>query len=165
MTAVDDPRISATATPAPSPSGQVDRNADRFLRGEILAELNRTVDHEDVVFAVRTRPGWSVRYSTDIDADLVDEWTKNSRTDEGISVFRLALHTLAGQCRGFVRSGEQIPLTFASPEMLEVYGALLAPECVRAFYGDDTLVTSTYTSLLNETGAGERLDPTTGSSG
>jgi hypothetical protein len=167
MSVVEDPRIAALAGQGDGEhlAEKVQRDPGAFMLDDVLGELARSVDKPDVTFPVRTRPGWAVRFSTRVDADEVKAWTKAATVDGDVDLFQLQLLTLAGQCRSLVRNGQDLGATFGHEQIMGLYGAVLVAECVRSFYGDDTLVTSTYASLLEHTGAGERLDPTTGSSG
>lgn len=164
-----DPRID---DPEAALARDVERSPNATLRREVLAELKVQIDRPDVVLEVPTRPGWSVRFTTRLDADFLAAWTKQASTRDGLDQFRLSLLTVAGLCRGLVRNGEEVTangqtVTFTSPELGDLYGTVDAASTVRAFYGDDVVVSNTYLALLEACGSGNRVvtvDPTTGSS-
>lgn len=162
MTTLTDPQYPRMEAPAGDLDKAVDRIPGATLRREVLAELEVKIAKPDVTFEVPTRPGWSVRYATKLDADLLREWTKTASGDQ----FTLSLLTLAGQCRGIVRQGEEMGFTFASPEFRDLYKALDATVAVRAFFGDDVAVSSAYIALIEACSSGAQVvtvDPTNGS--
>lgn len=138
---------------------------------DVLEEVAKPVEHDDVVFPVKTRPGWAVRYATVIDMDQVKRWRKSAGegTRKGLDEVRFACILMANLCRGISRNGEDLldgdeePVTFGTKELWQLYDTSKAADTVRAFYGDDIYLASTLDGLLIETGIGEEvapLDPT-----
>lgn len=139
-----------------------------------LEELAVEVKLPEVLIPNRMRPGYAVRYSIEIDLERLEAWRKRARGKRGkTDDLRLALIALANLCLGIERNGEALydaegePLTFASSELRQLYGAARAGDCVRKFYGNDPYLAATLDALLAEAGVGEEVgvaDPTGGSS-
>lgn len=166
MSEITDPRVSASRPPVDDPD--LTSNGELSLL-DVLKEVAEPFDSPDVVFSVRTRDGWAVRYSTDIDADQLKLWQKRSKDQRGdIEEIRLASIMLANLCVGLIRNGNDLtdngePVTFAHPDIWRLYNASRAADAVRSFYSLDTYLVSTCNSLLREAGWGEEiqaLDPT-----
>lgn len=139
-----------------------------------LAELAVEVKLPEVLVPNRMRPGYAVRYSIEVDLAKLEEWRKRARGKRGkTDDLRLALIALANLCIGIERNGEPLydgegePLTFASSELRQLYGAARAGDCARKFYGNDPYMAATLDAVLAEAGVGEEVavaDPTGGSS-
>lgn len=166
------PGVGADGPPALEPA--LDLPADRTLKDSVLTELKRTITHRDVTLAVPDRPGWSVDFASDLNADLMRRWSKQATHVDpetklpDTDLFELALLTIAGQCRGIRKDGELLnvdgaKVTFTSPLMVEAYGSPDVRVTVREFYGADSVVVGVFTRLQEESQAGS-LDPTTESS-
>lgn len=144
---------------------------------QALEQLSKPVELPEIEIEVRTRPGFKVRFSTEIDADKdLKRWSKastpkgrNAETD-GIA---FACVGMANLCLAISYNGVELEsedgraLTFSSPELLRQYGASRVREVVRRFYGADPYLAATFDAVLEKAGIGEQVDvvdPTEGSS-
>jgi hypothetical protein len=173
MTATDRPFVAPGVNLPDADPGNALQPADRTVKADVLAELKRDTRRPNITLAVPDRPGWSVEYDVDLNADLLKAWTNeatgpNLRGDLETDMFELALLTIAGQCKALHRGGEPLvidgeTITFTSTFMAETYGSMSTTETVRLFYGNDNVVAAVYERLQREAQAGS-LDPTERSS-
>lgn len=142
----------------------------------VLAEIAGEVELADIVVPHRYRPGWAVRYSTEIDNDDLKRWRKAAKATGAagkrgeIDDLRFACISLANLCQAVIRNGEEVTdgagtvLTFANGAMRKLYRVERAADVVRKFYGNDPYLGATFDTVLREAGVGdevETLDPTT----
>src|SRR5262245_15713838 len=92
----------------------------------IRAELTADVAAPPVLLDVPGRPGYQVRYSTEIDAERVAGWEKRAKDktwSSGTNGLRVTCILLASNCLAILRQGVEVrdgdgePLTFRSPEL------------------------------------------------
>jgi hypothetical protein len=143
----------------------------KVLEGDMLRELTKKVHRPDIVLPVPDRPGWAVRYSVMLNTEEQEIWLKAATDKQAktVNMFRLSLLTLAGQCTGILRDGELVeldggPLTFSSKALADMYQSIDPGVTVREFYGNDVVVGSVYSALVEAAGVGDRLGPTNASS-
>lgn len=136
------------------------------LAGEIAGEVHRP----PVTYKVPDRPGYAIRYSCDIDAELLRVWAERTRIKGGGGdTLRQALLVLSNQAEAILRQGEPIgeggaDVTFADRDFRELLGAGNdATLAVRRFYGNDGVIVSHAEELIADAGYGaqvEKVDPT-----
>lgn len=137
------------------------------LRGELAAE----VAPAPVTYPVELRPGYAIRYSCDIPAELLRAWlARGQMKDGGADAMKQSLAVLTNQCEAILRFGEPIgeggaDVTFAARDFRELIGADSPAAAVRKFYGSDGYVISTAEAVISAAGYGARIsaeeaDPT-----
>lgn len=144
---------------------------------EALEQLSKPVELPEIEIEVRTRPGFKVRFSTEIDADRdLKRWSKAAATKGrkgDVDAIVFACVGMANLCLAISYNGVELesedgrPLTFASQELLRQYGTSRARDVVRRFYGADPYLGATFDAVLEKAGVGEEvdvLDPTDESS-
>lgn len=104
-TAADTP---ATGTPMPGPLDL------------LSAELDAVVPVPSIIVAVDSRPGWAVRYRTNVSWPELQAWRKRARQGKQIDDQLLSRLILANTCLGFLKDGVDVvddtgeALTFGS---------------------------------------------------
>jgi hypothetical protein len=130
---------------------------------QLREDLGREVELPEVTLPVGTRPGYAVRYRTDVSQGQLDAWrkaAKDRRRADGFAGERFASLILANTCQAIVRGGRVVtedgePVTFRSREFLDLTGVNRAADAVQKFYGADAHVDSAARSVLLEAGWGD----------
>lgn len=133
------------------------------IRDELTAPLPEA--ERVVTLPVATRPGYSIRFSTELAHEQLDAWTRKCRDPKslvGYDELRLACIILGNQCEAILRQGEPITsagadLTFAHPAWLKLVAKPSAVPGIRAFYGRDALVIATGRKVLDAAGYGDQV--------
>jgi hypothetical protein len=141
------------------------------LRGELASE----VADEPEVIPVPARPGYELRFSTDLPSPRLAKLRKASRDrsmPDGIDELGLALRVLATLNIGIIRQGEDLtaagePLTIRSPAMLDLLGQGRPTEAMKVLYAKDGHTLAAARTLLKACGYDEDAleggaDPTPG---
>ena len=138
---------------------------------DLRAELAAEVATPPTTLAVPTRPGYSVRYSTELPGEILRAWAARTRLKDGsVDTLRQALTVLTNQCEAILKNGEPIgegggDITFANKTFQQLIGATDAPSALRRFYGQDGLIIAHAEAVVEDAGYGaqvERVDPTRG---
>lgn len=133
---------------------------------EIRAELAGEVVPEERSWLVDTRPGYAVRFRTDItDSDFKHARKRSTmrgrRGVDGqpeIDDLKMGRIILGTYNTAILRRGTVVldndgdPLTFRSREFLELYGVATVADAIRAFYGTDGAVISAGRALMQASG-------------
>lgn len=133
----------------------------------LLGELTAPVLSDMVTWEVTTRPGYAVRYRTDLDDAVVQGFVKlaavkGKKALDGTPLLdnvRLGCLILARYCLAILKDGVDVGLTFTSQDLLDAYKVTRAAEAVRAFYGTDGGVVLHSRALTNRSGLTETGDP------
>jgi len=135
-------------------------------------ELSKKVERPEVQIEVPERPGVTVRVTPNITQHQMRAWRRQSGegTKNGFDPTKFACTVLGHTCTGIFIDGEEAtnedgaPLTFASPEILDMTGTTRPiPDCVQAFFGIDPHVESAALAVMDAAGYGddvEAVDPT-----
>lgn len=155
----------------PGPDGP--RSPVPSLLDELAADLAVEVETEPITIPVPKRPGYAVRFSTDLDGETFKRWRKRCQDNgdpDGENQLKLATLILANQALCIVKRGvdahgrDDEPLTFRDKTIQDMLGAYDAPQAVRRFYGVDGHVMSAAQDVTRAAGYGENLgeveDPT-----
>ncbi|HEX3542793.1 MAG TPA: hypothetical protein VHT75_20360 [Acidimicrobiales bacterium] len=134
----------------------------------------------EVTFPAKTRPGYTVTFSVDVDGPQVAAMRQRAKDDsqpDGTNTFQWAAAVIATYCRAVSRQGQRIVdaggslVTFTHKDLQQILGVANHPvspaaAAVKKFYGSDAAVMSTALALLKKAGYGEDVteDPTPGSS-
>ena len=148
------------ATFAPPKAGELPNMLD-----ELRKVVNEDVIKDPITIPVRSRRDVAIRYNTNLDADIMQAWVRRSTDKRGNQdVMRLCRMAIANQAEqiifknvdAFDNDGE--PLNFRSRTLFDMVGALDAQSAVNKFFGDDALVITTGTALIDACGYGENID-------
>lgn len=92
--------------------------------GDVLAALSAELDAEvpvpSITVPVDARPGWGVKYRTNIAWSELQSWRKRSTTGKRVDVSMLSRLILGHACLGFVKDGDDAvdgsgePVTFGT---------------------------------------------------
>lgn len=151
-----------TTTPAPA-LGIVDDDDDAFdgtagAPGQpseldlIAAELAEELPAEPITLAVPGRPGWEVRFSTDVSAPALAAWQTRSKDPswpDGVDQLKLAGIVIANQALDVIRNGKPTGYTFRDKRFISALGAIQARDAVRKVYGGrDSAIVQTAERVL-----------------
>lgn len=137
---------------------------------EALArELKAEAAPADLVLEVPRRPGYALRFRTDLSGDELAAARKRARdpkSPDGIDNVRLAALVVVNTNTGMLRGGELVeaagePLTLRSRELLDLLGADRAAAAARKFYGRDGDLDAAARAVMAASGwGGDLADPT-----
>lgn len=133
---------------------------------QLRSELAAQVVADEITFAAPTRPGYSVRYRTDITDDDMKRFrrkarlkTRNPLTGEAdIDELKVSKLLLGVYCTALLRDGVVVvdnvgdPMTFRSPELHSILGVSGVVDAVGKFYGTDGAVVSVGRALITAAG-------------
>lgn len=138
--------------------------------------VSRKIERSPQYLEVPERPGVEIEISPNITQEQMKAWRKNSgeNSRNGFDSIKFACYVIASCTRGIRIDGEEVlteeghPVSFASPEVLEMTGTTRPiPDCVRAFFGIDPHLESAAVAIMDAAGWGEEVetvDPTKTSS-
>lgn len=128
------------------------------VRDLAAAELADPVVSEPITLEVPGRPGFEVRYRTDVDAGWLAKVSqkrcRNREWPDGTDTLKLASIALAQMSQAVIRQGSEVigqdgtPWTFRHPEMRAALGAESAAPAVARFYGRDADVIAAFNDLM-----------------
>lgn len=137
------------------------------LREEIAKEAKR----KPIELGTEERPGFAVRYSTDITMERLSAWQKASKDtsyEGGVDPMRLASICLANCCDALLYgnaviedAGERV--TFRSRSFHEQAGVVDPLQAVEWWYGSDGVILVTFGKVMEAAGFDENTvtrDPT-----
>lgn len=148
------PKVIASGTSGPDPLAA--------LRETITAAVAKP----DVVLEVLTRPGMTIRFSTNFDLDIIQQWRKRSHdkvSPDNFNILKFALLVIANQAEAFGLNGQEPngqdgnPLSFRSSEVLEWTGTKRALDAVRGLYDNDAHVVATAQEVMEAAGFGDEM--------
>jgi hypothetical protein len=157
-----EPIRTFAAVPSPAPGLP-------SILDDLRSELADEAEEHHVTLEVPGRPGWAVRYSSDVDYSMLKMWAKQATSKvDGTDELQFSALVLASQCRAIVRHGVDLVegndvLVFASPHFMSLVNVVSSTEAVKRLYGRDAHVISSANAVLAEAGYGEdvgRQDPT-----
>lgn len=135
------------------------------LRDTIVSAVERP----DLVLAVLTRPGLTIRYATSVDMEHLQRWRKSAEDKSAPDKFNLlkfSLLVLANTCKAMALRGQEPvgsdgkPLTFISRELSEWTGERRHLDIVRTLYSSDGHVVQTAQEILDAAGyADDQMEP------
>ena len=159
-----DPDISETTEETPNTNN---------IMSSLREELKRKIENPPLTLSVPSRDGVSIKYNTNIEAGLVQQWRKRS-TDksmpDGFDPLKFACIVLANQAESVIHKGKDAignngePINFKNSELLEMLGADRAVDAVRTMYGMDGHILQAVEKLFTAAGydpesADEQSDP------
>lgn len=148
---------------------------ERTALDDLKADLAKQVKTPPVTIGVPRRPNLSLRFSTEINADLLNAWRKRSRERRGsddVDVLKFSCLVIANQCEAVLRNGEVVPavngepISFRHADLIQMTGAMSAIDAVRKLYGVDGDVINVASEVTRLAGYGDEEldveDPTKG---
>lgn len=137
---------------------------------DLQAELAAPRPDKVKVLPLEFRPGWSVKYSTDIPYEKVRQWSQQATVKvkgqpKKIDPLRMAVVSLIDQCLEVRKDGETVfdtfgePVTFESGWLMEGTKTDNSYAAVRALYDSDGQIGSHADTLMREAGYGDDFDP------
>lgn len=148
------PRVVSAATTGPDPLAA--------LRETITAAVSKP----DVVLEVLTRPGMAIRFSTNLDLDVIQQWRRRSHDKsqpDNFNLLKFAQLVIANQSEAFSLNGQEPtgqdgqPISFRSNEVLEWTGTKRALDAVRAIYDNDAHIVATAQEVMEAAGFGDEM--------
>lgn len=144
------------------------------LNAALDKALSEEISFEPIVLEVPKRPGMSIRYSTDIDDDKMNGWTKRAedkRKPNGQDGLRYVCLIVATQCQAILMHGQEVhdegggTYTFGHKSLRERYHTERAADVVRKVYGSDPHIYLTANAILEASGWGDRVVEVEGEAG
>jgi hypothetical protein len=138
----------------------------------IAADLKAELKADSIVLPVETRPGYSLRFDTDIPYEALEKWrkaAKDRKASNGVDVSRLAALVIANKCIAILKDGRVLtdgdgdPLTFGSDEIRAMYDVLRAADAVKIMIGRDARMQAISDAVIGAAGWGDEVsevDPT-----
>ena len=171
------PSHSHTTTPTPAgkssiPDPDLAPVTERSDLELIKADLTAPIEDESLVLPVETRPGYSLRFDTDIPWEAFEKWrkaAKDRKATNGIDVARLSALVIANKCTGILFNGNVLhddagdPLTFGSDEIRAMYDTPRAAEAVKKLIARDSRMQAISDAVITAAGWGDEVsevDPT-----
>ena len=130
-------------------------------------EVSKKIERADIQVEVPERPSIVVKFSPNITQTQLNAWRRNAgeNTKAGLDGTKFACFVIGHTCRGIFIDGEEAfnaegaPLTFASPEILEMLDAQRPmPDAVRALYGLDPHVEAVALIIMEHAGYNDSVD-------
>lgn len=104
----------------------------------IAAELSAELPAEPITLDVPGRPGWAIRFDTDVSAPKLAAWQTRSKDPswpDGVDQLKLAGIVIANQAIEVIRQGRPTGLSFRDKSFLTALGAIQARDAVTKVYG------------------------------
>lgn len=164
--------FSGSDASEPTPVTRSTSTGEPTVLDRLRKELSKKVERAEVEIEVPERPGITVRISPNITQHQMRAWRRQAGdgTKNGLDPTKFACTVLGHTCTGIFIDGEEAtnedgaPLTFASPEILEMTSTNRPiPDCVQAFFGLDPHVEAAALAVMDAAGYGddvETVDPT-----
>lgn len=134
---------------------------------ELAAAITEEVRNPDLTLAVPLRPGMSLRYDTNIDADTeLMQWRRRSHDKsqpDNFNILKMSCIVIANCCKAVVfkdvepTGSDGQPITFNSTEMFEWTKTKRAIDAVKALFGNDAHVLATAQDIIEAAGYGDEM--------
>ena len=149
----------------------IDDGFDDAVQNNVLDQLrnviSKKVERSPIFIEVPERPGVTVKVRPQITQHQMKSWRKNAGEDTkaGLDATKFACSVIGHTTIGIYINGQEatnkdgIPLTFASPEILEMtHTTRPLPDCVREFFGLDPHVEAAALAIMEHAGFGDTVD-------
>lgn len=155
-----------------SSTAESSKKGEPTLLSRLRQEVQKKIERAAILIEVPERPGVTVRVSPNITQHQMRSWRKNAGEESkaGFDPTKFACFVIGHTCTGIFVDGQEVtnedgaPLTFASPEILDMTDTTRPiPDCVRAFFGIDPHVESAALAVMEAAGYSdtvETVDPT-----
>jgi hypothetical protein len=154
--------------PAPStPAAPLATEKEPSVLEKLRAEVSKKVERPEIVANVPERPAITIRFSPNVTQHQLSAWRRNAgdNTKQGMDGTKFACYVVGHTCRGIMIDGQEVlgeegaPLTFASPEILEMLDVTKPiPDAVQAMYGLDPHVEAAALVVLEAAGYSDSVD-------
>ncbi len=135
---------------------------------ELRETITKEVQRPDLVLAVMARPGMEIRFDTNVDMSMIQEWrrraTRRRGQNEDFDILKFTSSVVANQARAFRLRGEEPagadgePISFRSPEVLQWTSTSRALDAVRALYSVDGHIISSAGEILQAAGYSDVME-------
>lgn len=121
----------------------------------LSAELDAEVPVPSITVAVEARPGWAVKYRTNVSWSELQGWRKRSVQGKRVDVALLSRLILANTCLGFIKDGEDAlddsgaPITFGTVAQQQ---SLTVADAVKVWLVTDGAVSGTSDLVYDRSG-------------
>lgn len=149
----------------------IDNNYEDPAQNTVLDQLrnviSQKVERPPIFIEVPERPGVTIKVRPQITQHQMKAWRKNAgeETKAGLDATKFACSVIGHTTVGIYINGHEatnkdgIPLTFASPEILEMTQTTRPlPDCVREFFGIDPHVEAAALAIMEHAGFGDTVD-------
>ena len=129
--------------------------------------MSKKIERPEIVANVPERPAVTIRFSPNVTQHQLNAWRRNAgdNTKAGMDGTKFACYVVGHTCRGIMIDGQEVlgeegaPLTFASPEILEMLDVTKPiPDAVQAMYGLDPHVEAAALVVLEAAGYSDSVD-------
>ncbi len=148
------PKVAPGVTTGPDPLAA--------LRETITAAVQKP----DLSLQVITRPGMTIRFSTNMDLDTIQQWRRRCQDKsqpDNFNLLKFECMVIANQAQAFGLNGQEpmgedgAPISFRSSEVLTWTGQKRALDAVKALYDNDAHVVLTAQEVMEEAGFGDEM--------
>jgi hypothetical protein len=129
-------------------------------------KITEQVVKPDLELDVLTRDGMSIRYTTNLDLDVINKWRRvcqdKSQVDN-FNMLKFASLVVANTAIAFALNGVEPTgadgdlVSFRSPEVLEWTNTKRALDAVRKLFANDAHIIATAQEIMSEAGFGDEM--------
>lgn len=133
---------------------------------QLRETITAAVTKPDLTLAVLSRPGLAIRFGTNIDLDILQQWRRRSHDKhmpDNWNILKFSQLVIANTAKAMVLNGEEPlgqdgePVSFRSPELLEWTSTKRALDAVRGLYDNDGHIIATAQDVLEAAGYGDEM--------
>lgn len=162
----------STGASASTPAGDSSSTKEPNILAKLREEVSKKIERPEIEIRVPERPAISIVFSPNLTQNQINAWrrTAGDNSKAGMDATKFACLVVGHSCRGLVIDGEDVlndegaPLTFASPEVLEMLDVTRPiPDGIKAMYGLDPHIEATALAIMEAAGYSdsvETVDPT-----
>ena len=131
------------------------------IMSTLREELKRKIENKPLTLAIPSREGVSIKFNTNIEAGLIQQWRKRASDKtmpDGFDPLKFACIVLANQAEVVIHQGKEAVgnnkdfINFKNPELLEMLGTERAVDAVRKMYGIDGHILQVVEKLFSAAG-------------
>ena len=157
---------------SPTAAQDTDTPKESNVLAKLREEVSKKIERPEIEIRVPERPSISVVFSPNVTQAQINAWRRNSgdNTKAGMDATKFACLVIGNTCRGILVDDVEVfnedgaPLTFASPEILEMLEVSRPiPDGIKAMYGLDPHIEATALAIMEAAGYNdsvETVDPT-----
>lgn len=127
--------------------------------------ITAAVVKDDLTLQVITRPGLSIRFSTNMDLDTIQQWRRrchDKSQPDNFNLLKFACMVIANQATAFALNGVEPdidgnPINFRNGPVFEWTNTKRAVDAVKALYDNDGHVVATAQEIMEAAGFGDEM--------
>jgi hypothetical protein len=155
-----------------TPAQDTDTPKESNVLAKLREEVSKKIERPEIEIRVPERSSISIVFSPNVTQAQINAWRRNSgdNTKAGMDATKFACLVIGNTCRGILVDDVEVfnedgaPLTFASPEILEMLEVTRPiPDGIKAMYGLDPHIEATALAIMEAAGYNdsvETVDPT-----